>query len=319
MSFFICNFAPKLCAIEFMITLDILLVTYNQEQYIQQALDGILMQRVNPDVQVRIVVADDCSTDNTLKLIKESLGTETKIASGNKVEVVYLPSEYNMGHVHNYQRTFSICIGDYIAIIEGDDYWSSPLHLQKHVDFLDVHCECVLTSQRPTWYFEDQKRFEPSLTASVDEGEYKNISTEEEVEVNRIVNLSSCVIRGNAIRNLDERIFDCSVLDWPMYVNLSQMGLLCILTGTSNVYRAKSSGLYAGLNKEAEVRMDDCLLCEIENIFPQYKESYRIARRLIHPKPKSFSRRIIEYILWPFVKIDKLFHYICVVYKELKQ
>lgn len=301
-----------------MITLDILLVTYNQEQYIQQALDGILMQRVNPDVQVRIVVADDCSEDNTLSLIRKILGAKVKLASENEAEVIYLPVKHNMGHVRDYQRAFAECPGDYVAILEGDDYWSSPLHLQKHVDFLDTHRECVLSSQRPTWYFEDQKRFEPTAdTKSGDEG-YEYITIGEEIQGNRIVNLSSCVIRGSAIRNLDERIFSCTVLDWPMYVNLSQMGLLCLLKGTSNVYRAKRSGLYAGMNKEEELQMDERLLCEIENIFPQYEENYRIARRLMHQKPKSIYRRILECILWPFAKIGKCCHQICVVYKDLK-
>ena len=49
---------------------DVVLITYNQEQYVAQAVEGILMQRVNDDVQVRVIVADDCSKDKTLEIIK---------------------------------------------------------------------------------------------------------------------------------------------------------------------------------------------------------------------------------------------------------
>lgn len=298
-------------------SIDILLITYNQEQYTRQAIEGILMQRVSSDYIIRIIVADDGSSDLTLASIRNILSNRVQLEDETFAEVVYLPSNQNVGHVRNYQRAFDACKGDYVAILEGDDYWSSPLHLQTHVNFLENHRECVLTTQRPTWYFEDQKRFEPTAITKFEGAEYKYVTIDEEIRENKIVNLSSCVVRGSAIRNLDERIFTCLVLDWPMYVNLSQMGLLCILTGTSNVYRAKSSGLYAGLQKEDELKIDERLLCEIENIFPQYKEGYKQARNMIHPKPKSLRRKVLECILWPFAKMGKLCHKVSIVYNKI--
>ena len=94
--------------------IDIILITYNQEQYIAQAVESILLQRVNDDVQVRVIVADDCSTDKTLEIIKSY---EDK----SPFPFVYLSVEDNMGHVRNYQRAFAACVGDYVAILEGDD------------------------------------------------------------------------------------------------------------------------------------------------------------------------------------------------------
>ena len=292
--------------------IDVLLVSYNQSQYIQQTLESIMMQRLDDDVQMRIIVADDCSTDGTLDIIKT-------YALKHKAEWVFLPNEKNMGHVRNYQRAFDACKGDYVAILEGDDYWSSPLHLQTHVDFMDVHRECVLSSQYPTWYYEEEQRFDPRALSQLPFGNYKYVTIEEEIHANRIVNLSSCVIRGEAIRTLDERIFECSVLDWPMYVNLCQKGLLCLLTGTTSVYRAKSSGLYAGLSKETELQKDEQLLGEIEKIFPQYADSYAKSRRLMHPRPKSTGRKMAECILWPFAQIGKLCSRMHLIYKEVKK
>ena len=131
-------------------TVDVVLISYNQEQYIAQAVESILMQRVKDDVQVQIIVADDCSKDKTLEIIKSYEGK-------SPFPFVYLPIEQNMGHVRNYQRAFAVCEVDYLAILEGDDWWSSPLHLQMHLDFLDIHRECVLTTQRPVWYFEEEQ------------------------------------------------------------------------------------------------------------------------------------------------------------------
>ena len=292
--------------------LDIILITYNQEQYIAQAVESILMQRVNDDVQVRVIVADDCSKDGTLEIIKSY---EEK----SPFPFVYLPTEDNMGHVRNYQRAFTACVGDYVAILEGDDWWSSPLHLQMHLDFLDIHRECVLTTQHPVWYFEEEQYFMPTTSSEYHINNYKYVTIEEELMVNRIVNLSSCIIRLDAIYCLDEKIFDCSVLDWPMYINLSQFGLLCVLSGTSNVYRAKSSGLYAGLDGEAEKKMDEKLISEIEQIFPQYAYYCQKARKLLYPKPKTKIRKTVEYLLYPLVYIGNKFRKICVIYNDLKR
>ena len=291
--------------------IDVILISYNQEQYIAQAVESVLMQRVKADVQLRVIVADDCSKDSTLEIIKSY---EEK----SPFPFVYLPTEGNIGHVRNYQRAFAICDGDYVAILEGDEWWCNPLHLQMHLDFLDIHRECVLTSQRPVWYFEKERYFMPTSTSEYHIDDYKYVTTEEEVMVNVIVNLSSCLIRTDAIRCLDEHIFGCSVLDWPMYVNLSQMGLLCILSGSSNVYRAKSSGLYAGLDEEAEKKMDEKLITEIEKIFPQYSSYCQKARILLYPKPKTKMRKTVERLLSPFVYIVNKCYQIREVYQEMK-
>ena len=119
--------------------LDIVLITYNQAQYIAQALDGLIMQRVNSDVEMRVIIADDASTDDTLTTIRS-------YEEHSPFPFIYLPQEANMGHVLNYKRAFAACTGDYVAILEGDDWWCNPYHLQKHLDFLDEHRECVLSS-----------------------------------------------------------------------------------------------------------------------------------------------------------------------------
>lgn len=72
--------------------LDIVLITYNQAQYIAQALDGVMMQRVNPDVDVRVIVADDASSDDTFAVIRS-------YEQQSPFPFVYLPAEANMGYV----------------------------------------------------------------------------------------------------------------------------------------------------------------------------------------------------------------------------
>ena len=91
--------------------IDIILIAYNQERYIAQAVKSIIMQQVDKNVEVRVIVADDCSDDKTLDIIKSYEAT-------SPFPFVYLDNKTNVGHVLNYQRAFSACNGDYIAVRE---------------------------------------------------------------------------------------------------------------------------------------------------------------------------------------------------------
>lgn len=105
-------------------------ITYNQELYIKQCLDSIISQEVS--FEYEIVVSDDCSQDGTLNILREYYQLYPKI-----FKVLY--NEQNLGVAKNYQRVLSAACGEYIALCEGDDYWTDPLKLRKQIDFLDSH------------------------------------------------------------------------------------------------------------------------------------------------------------------------------------
>lgn len=113
--------------------LSVLFITYNHEEYLRQSLDGILMQECDFDYE--IVVGEDCSTDNTREILKE-------YANKYPDKFVLLFREKNFGRpTMNVYDTGMHCRGDYIAFLEGDDYWTDKNKLQKQVDFLEQHQE----------------------------------------------------------------------------------------------------------------------------------------------------------------------------------
>ena len=123
--------------------LSILVVTYNQEQYIRQCLDSIIGQNVNFDYEV--IIGDDCSTDNTSAILDEYA------AKYPFIYVYHHPK--NMGHVKNWECCLNRCQGEYIAILEGDDYWLDANKLQRQVDYLDAHpnVSLVITNILPVY------------------------------------------------------------------------------------------------------------------------------------------------------------------------
>lgn len=116
----------------------VLLVSYNQEAYIAQCVESIAMQEVPFDVE--IIVADDFSSDETLAIIKKKL-------ERGKFPCRFLPSDKNLGLPQNYKRGFEACCGEYVAVMEGDDYWTDKKRLEKLAIIMDSNNESTPKSR----------------------------------------------------------------------------------------------------------------------------------------------------------------------------
>jgi len=107
------------------------IITYNHEYYISKAIESALMQSTNFNFD--IVIGEDCSTDRTRQICEDFAQKDGRIK--------LLPSEKNLGASLNFSRTLKSCNGKYIALLEGDDFWTDHLKLQKQVDLLDNNHE----------------------------------------------------------------------------------------------------------------------------------------------------------------------------------
>ena len=122
------------------------ILTYNQEAYIRQCLDSVLMQKVDFDYE--IVVGDDASTDGTQNILRDY----EKHYPGR---FVLLLGEKNEGISMNYKKVLTACRGEYVALCEGDDYWTDVTKLQKQVDFLGNHPDYGFVGAYSTLLFPD--------------------------------------------------------------------------------------------------------------------------------------------------------------------
>ncbi len=111
--------------------------TYNHEKYLAQALESFLMQKVS--FPVEIVIGDDCSTDSTPQIVRDYAERFPEL-------VRVITSESNVGVSQNAFRIRAAAKGKYIALCEGDDYWTDPYKLQKQVDFLEKNPEFTVAS-----------------------------------------------------------------------------------------------------------------------------------------------------------------------------
>jgi len=114
-------------------------ITYNHEPYIRQCLDGFLMQQC--DFEYEILIHDDASTDGTSEIIREYQEKYPEIIK----PIIQTENQWSQGVRGIMAKfNFSRARGKYIALCEGDDYWTDPLKLQKQVDFLENNPEYSL-------------------------------------------------------------------------------------------------------------------------------------------------------------------------------
>lgn len=138
--------------------LSVVVITYNHQEYITQAIESIVMQKTN--FAFEIIIGEDCSTDGTAKIVKNF---EQK---NSNIKAHY--NDLNLGVMQNFLKSIKECTGEYIAILEGDDYWIDPYKLQKQVDFLSRNKEysLVFTDRKilKNGYFQDHKFIDDHIT-----------------------------------------------------------------------------------------------------------------------------------------------------------
>jgi len=128
----------------------IAVTTYNQEDYIANTLDSLLMQQTNFDFV--IVIGEDCSSDNTLSILHVY---QSKYPN----KILLLDSNKNYGSDLNLLRTIKACSGKFIAICDGDDYWIDSNKLQKQVDFLEQNSTYGTVATLRKDFMEDSNSF----------------------------------------------------------------------------------------------------------------------------------------------------------------
>lgn len=120
-------------------------IVYNHEPYLRDCLEGFVMQKTN--FRFVAVVHDDASTDNSAAIIREYEEKYPDIIKPiYEIENQYSKHDGSLGRIMN--AAIDATGAKYVALCEGDDYWTDPHKLQKQVDFLDTHPEYVLCCHR---------------------------------------------------------------------------------------------------------------------------------------------------------------------------
>lgn len=229
--------------------LSVALITYNQEAFITECIEGMINQQT--DFPFEIVIGEDCSTDNT-----RAICLKYKEIYPDLIRLI-LP-EKNLGMMGNWINTINSCEGKYVAICEGDDYWIDNQKLQKQVDFLEQNPDYSLcsTGSRLLAYSED---------------EYQNIdihkdtlTTEDVLEEDWGIMTATIVFRKDA---LDMPAWFSKVKngDYSLQLLVSLKGKLKCLPDYTSVYRKHVGGVSSSLTAFNQATWVIYLLWEFNN------------------------------------------------------
>lgn len=130
----------------------VVMITYGHENYIKQAIESILMQECNFDFEV--IVSNDNSPDQTDFIIKRIISEHPK---SDKIK--YYFQEKNLGMMPNFIYALNQAKSKYIALCDGDDYWTDPLKLKKQVGFLENNSDYSVSVGKFQIYYEKSKRY----------------------------------------------------------------------------------------------------------------------------------------------------------------
>ncbi len=223
-----------------MLKVDIIFLTYNQEQYVVQGIESILSQKVDDNVKVRVVVADDCSPDNTFEIIKS-------YEKQSPFPFVYTNHLINVGFHKNYRTAFDLCEGDYVAILEGDDWWHSSNHLQQHIDFLEKHTNFSMSFNQIRFFDSLSERYNTEWNLPNNFSYYPITLKDQIVKGNQLGNLSACVFRKKLIDTIPNELYESNFADWDLGIWMAQFGPIGFLKGDTSTYRIDHCGQWTKL------------------------------------------------------------------------
>ncbi len=270
--------------------------TYNHEKYISQCLDGIVMQKKNFEIEV--IVQDDASTDYTAKIIKNYASKYNYI-----IPILYKENQYSKGKNLN-DYFFKNAKGKYLALCEGDDYWTDPYKLQKQVDFLELnhkytgcyHETCILKNEDTS----AMEKWHPPLP--------KFMTAEDTLSVGSPFHTSSFLFTKNAYV---EPYFISKVIsgDMAIFSIVAAKGLLGKVEGIMSVYRKHDLGITnteSIINNYHSQRID---LINYLNEFHDYKYDKK-AQKIIHYHKLAIEGKEVTIPLYSkiFQRVKRVFY-----------
>ena len=174
----------------------VFMISYNQQDYITEALESVLNQET--DFRFQVILSDDCSTDYTKNRITDFLENHPK-----KDWVTFISQNKNLGWIPNFIFTLQKCQDSgakYIAMCEGDDFWTNPDKLQKQINLLESNDNIVLACHRyKELYSNGKTRDCPFFRKDFFSGKNQFLFTQKDFELSMRIQTMTIVFRSSAL------------------------------------------------------------------------------------------------------------------------
>lgn len=285
------------------IIVSIITLTYNHEPYIRECLDGILMQQTS--FKFELLIHDDASTDNTANIIREYAAKYPNIIKPIYQTENQYSQKVPIGCTYLYPRAQ----GKYIALCEGDDYWTDPLKLQKQVDFLEANPEYVMCSHRFRLYMQENKEYTKGYDWNSESTNSLTYNLNSLISGKWYYQPLSVMFRFDKL-DLQEYARYPYSMDSVLFFHLLKKGPGILFNEDMAVYRVHAGGVWSGINSNNQIKNEFNAIIGIYEV----EQSYEAALFLRNQFTKFISRKWMlqewRLMMKSFKIISKHFGYI---------
>ena len=266
-------------------------LVYNHEPYLRQCLDGFVMQQTSFPFEA--IVHDDASTDGSAAIIREYAEKYPDI-----IKPVYeTENQWGKGTIKKNMDAVMSPKSKYIAICEGDDYWTDPHKLQLQVDFLEEHPDYSFSVHEYTEWDEEKGAYRPhQIEFLKNTKEDLTLTLDDYATGVFFTKTLTSVYRRSAIRESKYQDYNCK-FDMTLFYALMTQGKCRLFNRTMGCYRIQPNSITSLKNiRKFRLYTNDALfsLCKVE----QTEQSREFVYNYLEP----FARRIIYKGNWHFIK-----------------
>lgn len=222
------------------VKVSVVLLAYNQEKFIEQAINSILMQETNFNFEILII--EDYSTDNTRNIV---IDYQKKYP--DKIKLIL--SEKNNNDNKAWIDTIQNAKGTYVALLDGDDYWTSSKKLQTQADFLDSHPEISICFHNVEVYYNEANKshpyYLPKPVYRISNYPPPLTSTLKDLVPGNFIQTCSVMFRSGLFNSIPNWFIDFPIGDWPLHIMNAEHGDLGYIDEILGAYRVHTGGLWS--------------------------------------------------------------------------
>lgn len=267
--------------------LDIIMPTYNHEKYISQAIESVLMQECS--FEYRLIIGEDCSTDRTLEICQ-------RFADANPDRILLIKQASNSGMANNYKALFKASTAKYIAILEGDDYWTDKHKLQKQVQILESDPEAGLVHANYYSLYESGQQKKGHLWDKIESLNGNVIGPTQTIRIN-INPLTTC-FRADLARDhvdfdflIENQLLTVDIFLWAEVCRRASVVYMDEIVG---VYRIHAAAITGNREISAIERFSNTSLLMAEYLMDKYETPYAVKATY---RSQNRLRLIYQYVL----------------------
>ncbi|WP_066314114.1 glycosyltransferase [Bacillus sp. FJAT-29814] len=252
-------------------------ITFNQEDMIGDAIESFLAQKTN--FAYEILIGEDCSTDNTKKVVESY-----RDKYPDKIKLI--ANKQNLGFIGNVRNLHEKSKGKYIAICDGDDYWTDPYKLQKQVDYLEENPECTLCFHAAKVVDNEKEPLGTVVRPSKKNNKYS--AGDLVFGGGGFMHSSSMIYPKHLMDTPPDWFFTSSVYDYPLTLILSSHGYAYYIDEFMSAYRMANGSWTTSLlsmknmnTKKIAINKGDIQILKSFNLYSNLKYKQQVEKEIL--------------------------------------